>query len=497
MPRRIDVELTSARPDASWTWRAAGAREPKGTVDASLVPSGTKVGDVLRAEVEFFVDGITIIALIPPKTKPSRPHRLEMVARPEEPGVTSSLVGRRERPERKDRPARPMGAGGRGRRDGDAAGTSERGRRDAPAANRSSPERGATGRPPRPARDEQAPARERTAKPERPGRPHERRAPPEPAAPSERSRPKRLAPANRHRAAVLDSLPPEHRPIADQLLRGGIPAVRRAVEEQNAKNRAEGQPEIHTQALVALAEELLPRLKTAEWRDRAEAAAADVDEISMRDLRSVVVGADAAARDDETRLLASTLREALERRSREQREAWIAEVAAALEEGRLVRALRVSSRPPDPSVRFPADLALRLGEAASAAMASDTPPERWAALLDAVANSPVRRSVKPSGLPAQSDETLLQAARQTAGRVPALAGLLGIDMPPPPGPPRPLRPGQRPPRPGGGPPGRPSGRRQSPAPLQDREATDPIPHDVASPSREEVPGGPDHPRAES
>ena len=36
MPR-IDIELTSSRPDGTWTWRAAGARQPKGVVSASVL----------------------------------------------------------------------------------------------------------------------------------------------------------------------------------------------------------------------------------------------------------------------------------------------------------------------------------------------------------------------------------------------------------------------------------------------------------------------------
>ena len=43
-------------------------------------------------------------------------------------------------------------------------------------------------------------------------------------------------------------------------------------------------------ALLAIAEELLPRLKAAEWHDRAEAAAKVADEVAIRDLRSVVAG---------------------------------------------------------------------------------------------------------------------------------------------------------------------------------------------------------------
>jgi len=233
---------------------------------------------------------------------------------------------------------------------------------------------------------------------------------------------------------VLEALAPEQRAVAEQVLRGGIPAVRRAIEEQNSTAKAAGQPEITGGPLVAMAEELLPKLKAAEWRDRAEAALADVDTIGLRDLRSVVSGADAAARDDESRTLAVSLREALDRRIKAQNDAWTGEITTALDESRLVRALRVAARPPDPAMRVPADLALRLSGTASEAMAADTPHDRWAALLEAVAASPVRTTVKPAALPDDAPEELLHAARQQAGRIPALTQLLGISMPPPPGP---------------------------------------------------------------
>ena len=66
MPR-LEVELTSSRPDGTWTWRKAGARQPKGDMDGVLVPSGSKVGDVLRVETEQMVDGIEITSVLPPK----------------------------------------------------------------------------------------------------------------------------------------------------------------------------------------------------------------------------------------------------------------------------------------------------------------------------------------------------------------------------------------------------------------------------------------------
>ncbi len=228
--------------------------------------------------------------------------------------------------------------------------------------------------------------------------------------------------------------------MAEQLLKGGIPAVRQAIEEQNQRARAANLPEVNGESLLAMAEDLLPRLKAAAWRDRADAAAAAVDEISLRDLRSVVAGADTATRDDDSRMLASTLREALERRVAALRGQWVDEITRALDEGRLVRALRVSAHPPEPTARFPAELAVRISEAAGEAMAPDTSADRWTTLLEAVADSPVRRMVKPHGLPRDRGDNVLEAARQASGRVPALARLLGIEMPPPPGPPRPHAP---------------------------------------------------------
>lgn len=388
MGRRIDIELTSAREDGSWTWRAAGAKQPKGTLDGKLLYDGAAAGDVVRAEADFEIDGIFVTAVFPPKEKKrAEPQRLEVVGPPREhQGVTTSLAPKRERP----------------RRDRDKDSGDDRPRERKP-------------RPPREARE-----RERPARPPRPERP----APP--------PKPKKLAPLNVHRAAVLESLSPEQRPVAEQVLRGGLPAVRRAVEAQNAELREKGEPEVKAEALVAMAEELLPRLKAADWRDRAEAAVKDVDEIALRDLRSVVTGADAVARDDETRQLAGTLREALERRLVKAREEWVGEITTCLDDGRLVRALRVSARPPDPGSRFPAEVATRLAEAAGSALAPDATADRWTVILDAVAGSPVRRQVTPAGLPPEPGEHLLQAAKQAAGLVPALAKLLGMDMPPPP-----------------------------------------------------------------
>src|SRR5436190_18898321 len=425
MSHRIDVELTSVRQDGTWTWRAAGARQPKGVLEASVLYEGAKVGDVVRAEAEFELEGISISSVLPPREKKrSEPERLEIIGSPSrQEGVTSSLVRRSGRSER-------------GGRDGDGPRRRPRRDGDRPAAERS--------------RRERSPRQQRAASEGRARRGHAdrrsdetadtrreagRRTPRRDAAGdggARTPRPKRLSPANAHRDAAMAGLSPEQRPIAEQVLKGGIPAVRQAIEAQNDRARSASLPEVNGDALLAMAEELLPRLKAASWRDRAEAAAGSVDEISLRDLRSVVAGADTVTRDDESRLLASTLREALERRVARLRGQWVEEITRALDEGRLVRALRVSAHPPEPTARFPAELAVRMSDAAGEAMAPDTSTDRWTTLLSAVADSPVRRMVKPQGLPRDPADSVVEAARQASGRVPALATLLGVEMPPPP-----------------------------------------------------------------
>ena len=238
---------------------------------------------------------------------------------------------------------------------------------------------------------------------------------------------------------MLAALAPEQRAIAEQVMRGGLAGVRTAVDEQNKQARAAGSPEIRADAILSLAEELLRGVQAAEWRDKAEAAAGIVDEISLRDLRTVVAGADAGGRDEESRALATRLREGLERRSAAERQTWMDEIATCLAEGRVVRALRVSSRAPEQGLRLPPELSTGLSTAAGEAMSADAAPDRWLAVLEAVLASPVRRSIGPKALPDGADEAALKTIRAAIPKVPALGPLLGetpSSRPVPPPPPR-------------------------------------------------------------
>jgi hypothetical protein len=392
MSRRLDIELTSERPDGSWTWRAAGAKQPKGDLDGSLLPAGTGVGAVLRVEAEFLLDGIEIVAVHASGRERKEPQRLEILGSGrEEPLVTTQLAPK-----------------GRGRRDrGDWGDRDDRGRRDR-GGRGDRGDRGERGR------------RERGDRDDRPRGPR-----PDPVP--ERPAPKRLRPGRAHRSAVLDDVAPEMRPIAEQVLRGGIPAVREQANRQNEQARKENRPEIPVDQVVAMAEQLLPRLRTAEWRDRAEAALRDLDELDLRDLRSVVVAAENAARDDETRALRDQLSAGLNRRVEEEQRNWVADITANLDAGRFVRALRISSRPPKAGAPVPKDLADRLVADVSAGLSAGTRQELYAATLDALSFSPVRNLVTPAGRPAEPTEELLEAVRRVADKLPSVAALFGVD----------------------------------------------------------------------
>ena len=423
MSRRLEVELTSAREDGSWTWRAVGAREPRGVVDSSLVPSGAKVGDELRAEADFDLDGVTIVALAPKQEKKrNEAERIEIIGRPQRDDqlVTSTLASRsggdrRDRRDRRDRGDRP-----------------DRGPRDRKPRDDRGKDGDREGRPPRDrgARPDRGDRSERTDRPprtERPARTAERRPPrARPETPA-KPKPKRLRPARTHRNALLEALPPEHRPIAEQVLAGDIPAVRQAIDKENETRTAAGQPTINGAELLSIAEKLRPRLRTAEWRDRAEAALTAVDDVDLRDLRSVVVAADNAARDDETRALATQLREGLTKRVEAEQAAWLADLTTALDEGRVVRALRVSSRPPKAGTILDPALSTRLTEGACASLTAEAGPDRWAAVLDATAFSPVRLAVKPQSIPAQPSDELIETIKRFGSRLPLVAEAFGID----------------------------------------------------------------------
>jgi hypothetical protein len=214
------------------------------------------------------------------------------------------------------------------------------------------------------------------------------------------------------------------------------------VVEQNKVLAAEGKEVIPADGLVTMAENLLPKLRVAEWLDRADAAVADLDSLDLRDLRSVVTTGDdpAIARDESTRAIAGRLKEGLVARQEKDHAEWLSDIDAALGVGRVVRALKLSSQPPKAGARFPSELAGRLAAAASAALEVDAPADRWIAMLEAAAFSPVRAQLSAPGVPTVVAPELLACVTRLAPAMPQVAAKFGVTVAPGAAMPRPLRP---------------------------------------------------------
>jgi hypothetical protein len=386
---------------------------------------------VLRAEVENGLEGIEVISLseVKPTRSPEKTGRIEVVGTPKRaPDVSVILApGSGKRSRRRDEDGddrgdrRPSRGGGRSDRPGGGSGGGPGsggpggGGRGGPGDG--GPREGREGRGPGGPGGSTGPRRPSSRRPGEDGRPARGERPAVPTS-------------TVHRNAMLAALRPEQIPVAEQLLRGGLPAVRQAIDAQNSAAKVSGRPPASTDALLAMADELLPVVKLADWKDRATAAQSAGKDFRLRELRTVVAASRTVILDEEGRALAKSLQESLEKRVTALREEWLARITNAIKEGRVQQALEASIRPPEPGTRCPADLAVQLAAAAGDAMTAELPPEEWMKMLDAVVLSPVRRTVKPAGIPA--DEVARQAARHAAGSVPALAKLLGLRIPPPP-----------------------------------------------------------------
>jgi hypothetical protein len=468
MSRRIDIEITSLNGDVA-TWRAAGAKLPKGVLNASLVDGGPVVGNVYRADIEQYMEGIEVLSIMAPKTASPldpRHERLELIPSAKQgPDVIVTYApkgrgarrdgerhegeGRRDgakrpssRPASKDRP----GGASRHERaprseDSERSSRTDRAPRTEGSERTARPER--TTRPPRGPRSEHAegsspnegaergPRPERTSRPERSGRP---------TGPSRGARPSGpVAPpmTTTHRNALLATLSPEQLPVAEQLLRGGMPAVRAAVAEQNKNATAQGRTTIDPVTIDRIAEDLLGRTTLALWKDRAAGAAGAGRELRLRDLRAVVTSAKTVSLDEEARAQLKELQAALTLRLETLRTQWNEKLEAAVASKNVPEALRLVASPPDMSTRVSAEMATKVVGLTSEALTADQDVARWKEIVNLAVETSIRRNVKPQGIPA--DESCKMLAIKNAGAIPEFAKLLGMRVPPPPPPTRAVR----------------------------------------------------------
>jgi len=371
MSSRLDIEITSKINETSHTWRAVGAKEPKGTIKTSLLPNGADVGHTFRVEAEFLLDGIDIIAVLPPKAKRDEPERLEIIGSGKsETGVTTSLVSKKKR-KRNDR--------------------DKRDKRD----KKSDKPRGKADRQPG-----------RKSKKSSTRRPKSFQPP----------RGKRLKAKRKNRNNFLAALPDLHRPLATEVMRGSIPKLREKIKLMDL-------PEGFDEPILGFAEELNRGIKTAEWLDKAEATNNNIDSVDLQDFRSVVAASSNFAKSPEAISLKEKLEAGLKMRVEKDLQEWLKIIKDALDEGKVVRALNFSSRPPKAGTQLPEDVSKELVKQASDALSSDASPERWGVVAEAVAFSPIRLKVQPVSLPSRMDEELEKLLQKHSERFPAISTL--------------------------------------------------------------------------
>jgi hypothetical protein len=240
-----------------------------------------------------------------------------------------------------------------------------------------------------------------------------------------------------YRNALLATLSPEQLPVAEQLLRGGMPAVRAAVELQNKNASAQGRPTIDATTIERIAEDLLNRTSLSLWKDRAAGAIGAGRELRLRDLRAVVTSAKTVSLDDEARTQLKELQVSLTARIDHLRTQWNEKLEAAIVSKNVKEALALVARPPDMSTRVSADAAGRVVALVSETLNADQDPKLWNEIVELTADTSIRRNVKPLGIP--TDESSRAVAVHNAGAIPELAKLLGMKVPPPPPPTRIVR----------------------------------------------------------
>ena len=366
MPNRLDIEITSQSDESSYTWRSAGAREPKGTVPAKILPNDVSIGDVLRVEADFMIDGIEITSVLPTKSKKDSPEILEILGSGKDAsGVTTSLI--------------PKGK--------------KRGRNNKRQQN--------DNRKPKQKRK----AQNKKGSPERKNR-----------KPYRSPRGKRLKASKKYRNEYVASLPETHKPLARQLIGSTIPNLRKTIDKMAL-------PQGFPEAILDYAEELNQELKMAEWLDKAEAIEENLESIDLQDFRSVVASSGRWAKSPEAIAVKERLENKLNERIDLDHKEWLRSIQDALDDEKTVRALNLSSRSPKAGAQLPEIVTNQLIEQASRALNEQSSAYRWAIVLEAVAFSPVREKINPNGLPSTITDELKETIAKHGERVPQIANL--------------------------------------------------------------------------
>jgi len=385
---KIDVEITSQRENGDWTWRAVGAREPKGTVEASLLPDNLSIGAKFSVETEHFLDGVVVTKVFDQKQASGKGETLEILGS----GKQTDLVTTQLAKSKKGRKSSKRSPSSNSR--ADERNTTNKTNKTNKTFDKKDKASSSTKRKPRNERknnDSQFP------------------------------KSKRLKAKKHHRNEAVKNLPDDLKRIGEILLQKGIPGLRESINTQNESAKKAGEPEIPEDLLLKLAERVYPDLRTAEWLDRADGALRGIETVDLRDIRSVIVASENVQKNDAVRSLAEKLKEGFNKRVDNDQKNWLKEVISTLKEGRVVRALRLSSRPPKAGFPLPEDLLNSLTEATNEALSADVTQSRWGTIAEAAAFSPIHERVIPAGVPKNPNDELLKIIRRISSKAPSIA----------------------------------------------------------------------------
>ena len=352
------------------------------------MPTNSIVGSKFLVETEYFLDGIVVTKVFDKKQSSEKTETLEILGSGKQTDLVTTQLAKSKKSKRPSK---------------ESFSNSRTNNREKKSGSREKEKRAS--------REKDKPSAKTTRKP----RKQNKNVSDTPFPKSKRLKAKR-----HHRNEALKNLPNETKRIAEILLQKGLPGLRESIDVQNKTAKKAGEPEIPEDILLKLAEQIYPNLRTAEWLDRADGALRGMETIDLRDIRSVIVASDNVQKNNEVKSLAEKLKEGFNKRVETDQQNWLKEVISTLKEGRVVRALRLSSRPPKAGFPLPEDLLNSLTEATNAALAADVTQSRWGTIAEAAAFSPIHDRVVPEGVPENPSEELTKIIRRISSKAPSI-----------------------------------------------------------------------------
>ena len=223
---KIDVEITSKRENGDWTWRAVGARQPKGTINASLLPTESAVGSQFSVETEHYLDGIVVTKVFDKKQTSGKGETLEILGSGKENDLVTTKLAKNKKNKKFSKDS-PSSNSRRNERSGDKKSFVKK---DKPVSNSNKKVRNAGGRKPQNGKKQQSA--------------------------NQFPKSKRLKAKRHHRNEALKQLPDEMKRIAEILVQKGLPGLRDSIDAQNEIAKKAGETEIPNDLLLKLAEQI-------------------------------------------------------------------------------------------------------------------------------------------------------------------------------------------------------------------------------------------------